>query len=123
MPVYGLAEDPGRHTGKRRAGDSDHAGRPRLPIYGGELAEEFASADIAEYHLTTAAPMDEGADDAADHEENVCTAFPMTEYLPLGLISAPEALRVQTMRLVVGQATKELDVPQGVQLSALRSRK
>src|SRR5882724_12853751 len=116
VPVYRLAEDAGRHAGKRRAGDSDHAGRARLPIYGGELAEELARADIAEYHLTTAAPVDEGTDDAADHEEDICAAFPMTEYLLLGLISVPEALRVQAMRLVIGQATKERNMPQGVQL-------
>src|SRR5882724_11662206 len=116
VPVYRLAEDAGRHAGHRRTRDSYHTGRSGLSINGGELTEEFASADIAEYHLTATAPVNEGADDAADHEEYVCTAFPMTEYLLLSLISAPEALRVQTVRLVIGQATKERDVPQCVQL-------
>src|SRR6185295_14420299 len=112
VPVYRLAEDAGRHAGHRCIRDGYHAGRPRLSIDSGELAEEFASADIAEYHLTIAAVVDEGADDAADHEENVCTAFPMTEYLLLRLVPAPEALGVQTMCLVIGQATKERDMPQ-----------
>ena len=46
----------------------------------------------------------------------------MTEYLLLGLISAPEALRVQTLYLVVAQATKERDVPQCFQLSPSGSK-
>jgi len=117
VPVYRIAEDAGRHAGHRRTGDGDHAGRARLPIYGGKLAEEFAGADIAENHVATAARADESADDPADHEEDVRTAFPTTEYLLLALISAPEALRVQAMYFVIAQATKERNLPQCFQLS------
>jgi len=100
-----------------RAGDADHAGRARLPIYGGKLPEEFADVNIAEYHFTTAASANEGADDTADHEESVSTAFAMTEYLLLGLVSAPKTLAVEAIRLVIGQATKERGMLQCSQLS------
>jgi len=115
--VHRLTKDGCWHARRRRTRDGYDAGRSRLPIDGGKLSEEFASADIPEYHFTATAAADEGTDDAADYEENVCTALPITEDLLLGLVSAPKALRVQPMRFVIGQVTKERDVPQCFQLS------
>src|SRR5262245_28107346 len=116
VPVHRFAENAGRHAGHRGAGDGDDAGRARLPVDGGKLAEEIARADIAEYHLAAARRGDKGADDAPDHEEDVRAAFPAVENLLLGLIPAPEALLVEAANLVIRQAAEERNVPQRIQL-------
>jgi hypothetical protein len=56
VPMQRITEDGGRHARHRRSSHRQHAGRSRLPVYGGKLAEKLARADIAKYHLTAAAP-------------------------------------------------------------------
>jgi hypothetical protein len=66
--------------------------------------------------LAAAGRGNKGADGAPGHKEDIRAAFAAAQDLLLGVVSAPEALSIQGVNIVVRQAAEERDVPQRFQL-------